>query len=199
MRILSAALAAAIATTTPWLVSAGKEFHQTDESTENVPQVTDGFSAGTCLNERFQITNPGSTLTCNPTFTHGGGMGKFWTQIALKAPATCVEGQTLTVEDLVFESLFDMDARDFAVSRYENGVLLTTTVFILCYTFHNSTSLITSSLLSTHVVIQRYSFTPVTTLPMPILHPSRPLTRPSMASAVSSSRLLPTMMMRPTR
>ena len=48
-------------------------------------------------------------------------MGKFWTQISLKAEATCVEGKMLTVEDLEFESLFDMDARDFAVS-YKHGV-----------------------------------------------------------------------------
>ena len=121
MRILSAALAAATVVSTTCVVSAGKENHLTDESSENVPQVTDGFSSGTCLNERFQITNPGSILTCNPTFTHGGGMGKFWTQIALKAPATCVEGRTLTVEGLEFESLFDMDARDFAVSRFEKS------------------------------------------------------------------------------
>jgi hypothetical protein len=117
MRILNAALAAGTIVSITCVVSAGKENHLTDETSENVPQVTDGFSSGTCLNERYQITNPGSTLSCSPNFTHGGGMGKFWTQIALKAPATCVEGHTLTVEDLEFESLFDMDARDFAVSR----------------------------------------------------------------------------------
>jgi hypothetical protein len=114
MRILSAALTAVVMTAAS--VSGGKV---TDETSENVPTTTDGFSTGTCLNDRYQMSNPGggsSTLTCNPTFEKGGGMGKFWTQIALKAPATCVDGRTLAVEDLEFVSLFDMDARDFAVS-----------------------------------------------------------------------------------
>lgn len=116
--ILNAALAAGTLVSITCVVSAGKENHLTDETSENVAQVTDGFSSGTCLNERYQITNPGSTLSCSPTFTRGGGMGKFWTQLALKAPATCVEGHALTVEDLEFESLFDMDARDFAIFVY---------------------------------------------------------------------------------
>ncbi len=55
-------------------------------------------------------------------------MGKFWTQLALKTPATCVEGHTLKVEDLGFESLFDMDARDFAVSRCRKSIIM----FIYC-------------------------------------------------------------------
>ncbi|KAL7440293.1 hypothetical protein ACHAXH_007022 [Discostella pseudostelligera] len=114
MRILSAALAAATINS----VSAGKVAADVTDENANIPQTSDGFSTGSCLNDRYQITNPGSTLTCNPTFEHGGGMGKFWTQISLKAEATCVEGKMLTVEDLEFDSLFDMDARDFAVFVY---------------------------------------------------------------------------------
>ena len=102
--------------TNPAIVHAGR----TDVSSNAtvVPAPTPGgFSIGTCLNDRYRYFHSEDEfpdLTCDAS----KDVGKFWKRISMQAAATCVEGGRLSVEELVFESLFKEDMRDFAVSGY---------------------------------------------------------------------------------
>mmetsp|Transcript_2732 Transcript_2732/g.6861 ORF Transcript_2732/g.6861 Transcript_2732/m.6861 type:complete len:1343 (+) Transcript_2732:394-4422(+) len=113
---VAAVLAAASA---PPLVSASKidNTYQTVFGNPLPPYepTSDGFSTGPCLDELFQDTRPSGPLTCDPAQRR---KKKFWTKVSMKAPATCIEGRRLEIEDLEFESKFRESYRDFAVFAY---------------------------------------------------------------------------------
>ena len=73
-----------------------------------------GYSAGSCLGDRYRASNPPES-TSTPTCA-GSSEDKFWKSISLNVPSTCIAGRRLAVEGLSFESSFDADAYDFAVS-----------------------------------------------------------------------------------
>ena len=79
-----------------------------------LPASAAGYSAGSCLGERYRASNPPES-TSTPTCA-GSSKGKFWKSISLNVPSTCIAGRRLAVEGLSFESSFDADAYDFAVS-----------------------------------------------------------------------------------
>ena len=77
---------------------------------------SDGYSSGSCLGGRFLVDRPPGSPTAP---TCAGGV-KFWKSISLNVPPTCVAGRRLAVGRLSFESSFDADAYDFAVSSPEH-------------------------------------------------------------------------------
>lgn len=80
-----------------------------------LPASAAGYSAGSCLGERYRASNPPESTSTPPTCA-GSSKDKFWKSISLNVPSTCIAGRRLAVEGLSFESSFDADAYDFAVS-----------------------------------------------------------------------------------
>ena len=100
--------------TIPTIVHAGRTDVIADATVIPAPS-PDGFSIGTCLNDRYRYFHSEDEfpdLTCDAP----KDVGKFWKRISMQAAASCAEGDRLSVEELVFDSLFKEDMRDFAVS-----------------------------------------------------------------------------------
>ena len=90
---------------------------------------TDGFTKDTsCMNTKYQLDHD-ATLTCQSSpsslgsITENGSVvqdddAKFWKQISLKAPPSCVDGRRLTIDELEINVEFYDSLRDFAVRSF---------------------------------------------------------------------------------
>ena len=67
-----------------------------------------GSTDGSCLNQVYQQTHPNTTLQCLSTH-------RFWSKISAESNSQCVEGRTLSIKNLSFQSMIDWEAYDFGL------------------------------------------------------------------------------------
>ena len=134
MRIMksSTLLGGLLSTTTPVIVNAGRTNNSpflgwsgNEEVDEIVDISNDGFTKDTsCMNTKYQIDHTESLqcLSSSLGITENGsvvdGNDKFWKQISLKAPPSCVDGRRLKIDELEISVEFYDSLRDFAVSCF---------------------------------------------------------------------------------
>ena len=137
MRVMKSALLGLLSTTP--IVSAGRtdnspflgwsdSGHDQDEMLVE-KKYTDGFTKDTsCMNTKYQLDHD-ATLTCQSSpsslgsITENGSVvqdddAKFWKQISLKAPPSCVDGRRLQIDELEINVEFYDSLRDFAVRSF---------------------------------------------------------------------------------
>ena len=148
MRIMKSTtlLGGLLSTTTPVIVNAGRTNNNSpflgwsghEEVDEIVDISNDGFTKDTsCMNTKYQIDHTES-LQCLSSSTLGitenGSVvddDKFWKQISLKAPPSCVDGRRLKIDELEISVEFYDSLRDFAVSCFFS-LLYCFVCFVIC-------------------------------------------------------------------